>query len=170
MCPYSLFQSVWFTDTKCQRELATMALSTYNRFYVLWIFLQYCAQWYFHCVIRLESPTTRCWLARKPQGKWLPLFPQTQRQLCCQSISRDSECSEQVGLSSVLEPSFQDSLGIWKLLEPPVISWDKSGLLGQSGFRHPISALLSPPLPPWLVGKIKIPPSKVKNLRMGIIC
>lgn len=51
-----------------------------------------------------------------------------------------------------------------------MISQDKSGLLGQSGFGHPISVLLSPPLPPWLVGKRKTPPSKVKNLRMRAVC
>lgn len=75
------------------------------------------------------------------------LFPQTLGQLCCQSITRDFPRLPQreVGLSSALEWSFQESPAIWKFLEPPPRSWDKSGLRGQSGFRHPISVLLSPP-------------------------
>ena len=75
-----------------------------------------------------------------------------------------------VGLSSTLEVNFQESPGFWKFSEAPVVSWDKSGLLGQSGFRHPISMLLSPLLTPWLVGKRKTHPSKVKNLRMRAVC
>lgn len=75
----------------------------------------------------------------------------------------------EVGLPSALEWSFQESPGIWKFLEAPLISGDKLGLPGQSGFRHLIS-VLSPPLPPWLVGERKTPPSKVKILRMGASC
>lgn len=45
----------------------------------------------------LDSSTTRCWLARKPQGKWLPLCLQSQRPLGCQSITGNTGSSEGSG-------------------------------------------------------------------------
>lgn len=148
-----------------------MAFSTYNRFFnVLWIFLQYCAQWYFYRVIRLDgSQQGDDWQENlKVDGFLFSLSPRVNR--AADLLSGPWSPKRKVGLSSTLEANFQESPGIWKFFEAPVISQDKSGLLGQSGFGHPISVLLSPPLPPWLVGKRKTPPSKVKNLRMRAVC
>lgn len=49
---FSQFMIQWY---KMPKGVGNDGLSTYNRFYVLWIFRQDCAQWYFDCVISLVA-------------------------------------------------------------------------------------------------------------------
>lgn len=125
MCPYFLFQSV------CDSVVGNAKGSWHQWHFPLIIDFFKCTLNFspisgseiFQPCNQIGWLTTRWWLVRKTQGKWLPLFPQPQRPLRCQSITGDKESWEQSGTLIFIRSKFSGEP--WNLKIP----WSSSDKL-----------------------------------------